>query len=160
MSSVQKITPFLWFDHQAEEAVNLYISLFENSGIDTISRVGADEPEGKGVAQMITFHLAGQPFMALNGGPMAAFSSAISFFVNCETQAEVDRLWKSLLEGGEAQQCGWLVDKFGITWQIVPTILGELMSDPDPVKVSRVTQAMLKMVKLDGEALRRAYAQG
>jgi predicted 3-demethylubiquinone-9 3-methyltransferase (glyoxalase superfamily) len=154
---MQKITPFLWFDHQAEEAVQLYTSLFKNSRIVNISRYGEAGPLPMGTVMTISFELDGQEFMALNGGAYTHFTPAISFFVNCETQAEVDRLWEKLSEGGETEQCGWLKDKFGISWQIVPTILGELMSNPDAEKVSRVTQAMLKMVKLDIQGLKDAY---
>ena len=156
---MQKITPFLWFDNQAEGAVQLYTSLFKNSKIVSMSRYGEGSPLPPGTVMSVTFQLDGQEFMALNGGPYFSFTPAISLFVNCETQQEVDALWEKLSEGGEIQQCGWLKDKYGISWQIVPTILGELMQDKDPAKAARVTEAMLKMVKLDIAELKRAYEQ-
>jgi predicted 3-demethylubiquinone-9 3-methyltransferase (glyoxalase superfamily) len=156
---MQKITPFLWFDHQAEEAANFYTAIFKDSKIGAIARYGDEGPGEKGTVMTVTFQLQGQEFMALNGGPEFAFSPAISFFVNCETQEEVDELWEKLSEGGEKQPCGWLRDQFGVTWQIVPTALGEMMSDPDAEKVRRVVKAMLQMSKLDIAALRRAYEQ-
>ena len=149
----------MWFDYQAEETVQYYTSIFKNSNIVSMSCYGEGSPLPTGTVIMATFQLNCQEFMALNGGPYAPFTEAISFFVNCETQEEVDRLWEKLTKGGEAVQCGWLKDKYGISWQIVPTILGELMQDKDPVKVKRVTQAMLKMVKLDIAELKRAYEQ-
>jgi predicted 3-demethylubiquinone-9 3-methyltransferase (glyoxalase superfamily) len=158
---MQKIIPFLWFDQQAEEAVNLYTSLFKNSKITSVSRYGESEDKlglGKqGSVMSITFRLEGQEFMALNGGPLFTFSPAISLFVNCETQADVDDLWEKLSAGGEKGQCGWLKDKYGVSWQIVPTVLGELLADKDPERSQRVTQAMLKMTKLDIAGLNRAY---
>jgi predicted 3-demethylubiquinone-9 3-methyltransferase (glyoxalase superfamily) len=154
---MQKITPFLWFNDQAEEAANFYTSIFKNSKIESISRVGGDTPGTPGTISMASFELEGQHFMALNGGPVFQFSPAISFFVNCETQQEIDELWEKLSDGGEIEQCGWLKDKFGVSWQIVPSVLGELMQDPDPVKSQRVTQAMLQMIKLDIAGLKRAY---
>jgi predicted 3-demethylubiquinone-9 3-methyltransferase (glyoxalase superfamily) len=157
---MQKITPFLWFDNQAEEAVNFYTSIFKNSRIGSISRYGEEGPGGKGKVMTAIFQLDGQEFMALNGGPVFTFSPAISFFVNCETQEEVDELWEKLSEGGEKGQCGWLKDKFGVSWQIVPTILGELLNDPDAEKASRVTKAMLQMNKLDIKILKQAYEHG
>lgn len=157
---MQKITPFLWFDDQAEEAVNFYTSVFNNSKIGEVRRFGDDVPGPKGKVMTLSFVLDGQEFMALNGGPEFKFTEAISLFVNCETQEEVDRLWYTLSAGGEESQCGWLKDKYGLSWQIVPTILDKLMSDPDPVKASRVTQAMLKMSKLDIQALQQAYDGG
>jgi predicted 3-demethylubiquinone-9 3-methyltransferase (glyoxalase superfamily) len=160
---MQKITPFLWFDDKAEEAANYYTSIFNNSRIESITRYGAEGAEvsgrPEGTAMTVTFHLDGQDFMALNGGPQFTFSPATSFLVNCETQEEVDHLWDKLSEGGETQQCGWLTDKYGVTWQIVPTVLGELMQDQDPEKSGRVMQAMLQMVKIDIAGLRRAYEQ-
>jgi predicted 3-demethylubiquinone-9 3-methyltransferase (glyoxalase superfamily) len=156
MRTMQNIVPFLWFDHQAEEAVQFYTSLFKDSRITSVSRYGEGSPLPAGTVMVVTFQLNGQEFMALNGGPYEPFTSAISFFVNCETQEEVDYLWEKLTEGGQAVQCGWLKDKYGISWQIVPTILGELMQDKDPAKVARVTAAMLKMVKLDSAELLRA----
>jgi predicted 3-demethylubiquinone-9 3-methyltransferase (glyoxalase superfamily) len=154
---MHKITPFLWFDSQAEEAVTFYTSIFKNSKIGSVSRYGDAGPGPKGSVMVMEFELEGQKFTALNGGPVYSFSPAISFFVNCDTQEEVDYLWEKLSQGGQLEQCGWLKDKYGITWQIVPTILGQLMSDPDPEKAARVTQAMLKMIKLDIAELKRAY---
>ena len=158
---MQKIMPCLWFDNQAEEAVNLYTSLFKNSKIMNVTRY--DEAGAKaagksnGSVMTVTFQLDGQEFMALNGGPAFKFTEAISFVVNCETQAEVDELWNKLTTGGEEVQCGWLKDRFGLSWQIVPTALGEMMSDPDPAKAQRVMQAMLQMKKIDIAGLKRAF---
>ena len=160
MSAQQKITPFLWFDHQAEEAANLYVSLFRDSKVTSVSHYGDGMPLPKGTVMSITFRLAGQEFMALNGGPAFKFTAAISFFVNCETQDEIDHLWTKLAEGGEPSQCGWLKDRYGLSWQIVPSVLGDLIGDPDPEKAARATQAMLKMTKLDIAELRRAHAGG
>jgi len=154
---MSKITPFLWFDHQAEEAVSLYTSLFKNSKVLEVARYGDAGPGTPGSVMTIHFVLDGQEFTALNGGPYFTFTGAISFYVNCETQEELDFFWEKLSEGGQVQQCGWLTDKFGITWQIVPAILGKLMSDPDPEKARRVTEAMLKMIKLDIAGLQKAY---
>jgi predicted 3-demethylubiquinone-9 3-methyltransferase (glyoxalase superfamily) len=154
---MQKITPFLWFDHQAEEAANFYVSLFKDSKVTGVSRYGEAGPGPKGTAMTVTFQLEGQEFTALNGGPIFHFTEAISFFVNCKTQEEVDYLWNKLTDGGEPGQCGWLKDKFGLSWQIVPSALGELMSGPDPAKSKRVVEAMLKMRKLDISELKRAY---
>lgn len=148
---MQKITTFLWFDNQAEEAMNFYLSIFKNSKI--ISAI----PGPNGTVMTATFQLDGQEFMALNGGPMFKFTEAISLFVNCETQAEVDELWEKLSAGGEKSRCGWLKDKFGLSWQIIPTVLGELLHDTDPVKANRVMQAMLQMDKIDIRTLRQAY---
>jgi predicted 3-demethylubiquinone-9 3-methyltransferase (glyoxalase superfamily) len=156
---VQKITTFLWFDNQAEEAVNFYTSIFKNSKIDSVARYGDAGPGPKGTVMTATFQLEGQQFMALNGGPEFKFTEAISFFVNCETQDEVDTLWDKLSEGGEKSQCGWLKDKFGVSWQIIPSALGQLLGDPDPRKSQNVMQAMLQMTKIDIAALRRAYEQ-
>lgn len=156
---MQKITPFLWFDGKAEEAVRLYTSLFPGSEITSVSRYTEGMPLPAGSVMTMGFTLFGQKFTALNGGPYAKFTDAISFTVNCETQEEVDRYWGALSEGGEEVQCGWLRDRFGLSWQITPTILGELLSDPDPEKVGRVTQAMMRMVKLDVAGL-RAAAEG
>jgi len=156
---MQKITPFLWFDNNAEEAMQFYTSIFKQSKIGNITRYGDAGPGPKGSVMSGTFELEGQTFMALNGGPEFAFSPAISFFVNCETQEEVDMFWERLSEGGERQNCGWLKDKFGISWQIVPTILGELLGDPDPVKSQAVMQAMLGMHKIDIAGLQQAYDQ-
>jgi predicted 3-demethylubiquinone-9 3-methyltransferase (glyoxalase superfamily) len=154
---MQKITPFLWFDDQAEEAAHFYTSIFKNSRIYGAARYGEDTPGPAGKVMTVSFELDGQQFTALNGGPVFQFTPAISFYVNCESQEEVDYYWNRLSEGGHEEQCGWLKDKYGVSWQIVPSVLGELMSDPDPEKSYRVTQAMLKMVKLDIAELRRAY---
>jgi predicted 3-demethylubiquinone-9 3-methyltransferase (glyoxalase superfamily) len=156
---MQKITPFLWFDDNAEEAVNFYTSIFRNSKIVSMNRLPAGTPGPAGKVMTATFQLEGQEFMALNGGPEFKFNQSISFFVNCETQQEVDRLWEKLSAGGEPGQCGWLKDKFGVSWQIVPTALGQLLGDPDPQKSQRVMQAMLKMTKIDIAELRRAHGQ-
>jgi predicted 3-demethylubiquinone-9 3-methyltransferase (glyoxalase superfamily) len=155
---MQKITPFLWFDDQAEEAMNFYVSIFKNSKVESVSRYGAAGPGQKGKVMSTTFCLDGQQFMALNGGPQHfSFNESISFFVHCETQKEVDELWDKLSEGGEKSQCGWLKDKFGVSWQIIPSALGELLSDPDPDKSKRVMEAMLQMAKIDIAELKRAY---
>ena len=159
MIAKQKITPFLWFDNQAEEAMNFYLSIFKNSKVISVDRYGEAGPRPKGTVMTASFELEGQGFMALNGGPEYKFTEAISFFVNCETQAEVDELWAKLSAGGEEGPCGWLKDKYGVSWQIVPTILGELLSDPDPEKSGRVMKAMLQMKKLDINTLRQAYEQ-
>jgi predicted 3-demethylubiquinone-9 3-methyltransferase (glyoxalase superfamily) len=157
---MQKITPFLWFNDQAEEAMNFYTSIFKNSKIGSISRYGEGGPGQPGSVMTATFELDGQEFMALNGGPLFTFTEAISFFVNCETQAEVDELWTKLTEGGEESQCGWLKDKYGLSWQIVPTALGELLNDPDAEKAGRVMNAMLQMKKIDIAGLKAASEQG
>ncbi len=151
-----KITPFLWFDTQAEEAMNFYVSIFKNSKIVNVSRYGEGAPIPAGTVMSATFELDGQPFMALNAGPQYKFTEAISFFVNCETQEEVDEFWEKLTEGGEEGQCGWLKDKFGLSWQIIPSNLGELLGNPDPEKARRAMEAMLKMKKLDIETLTQA----
>jgi len=156
---MQKITPFLWFDDKAEEAMNFYVSIFKNSKRGRISRYGEAGPGPKGTVMVATFQLEGQEFIALNGGPHFKFTEAISLVVNCETQEEVDGFWEKLSEGGSRGQCGWLKDKYGLSWQIVPTALGELMSDPDPEKSKRVMQSMLQMKKLDIKGLRQAYQQ-
>ena len=160
---MQKIIPFLWFDNQAEEAAKFYTSIFKNSKIGKIARYG-DEGEKttgrpKGSVMTVEFQLEGQEFVALNGGPLFKFTEAISFVVNCKTQAEVDKFWKKLSAGGKEVQCGWLKDKYGLSWQIVPTVLGELVSDNDAAKSQRVMQAMLKMVKLDIKKLKQAAKQ-
>ena len=154
---MQKIVPFLWFNDQAEEAMNHYISIFPDSKAVRIMRYGDAGPGPKGTVMSVTFQLAGQEFMALNGGPQFKFTEAISLFVNCETQAEVDELWEKLSEGGEGGPCGWLQDKYGLSWQIVPTALGEMLQDKDAEKANRVMQAMLQMSKIDIAGLRRAY---
>jgi predicted 3-demethylubiquinone-9 3-methyltransferase (glyoxalase superfamily) len=157
---MQKITPFLWFDYQAEEAVNLYVSLFKNSRIGRVHRYGKEGPGPAGTVMTIAFELDGQEFAALNGGPHYTFSPAISFVVNCETQQDVDSLWEKLSAGGRKDRCGWLTDKFGVTWQIVPRILLELLADQDRVKAGRVMQAMLQMDKLDIGKLKQVYERG
>jgi predicted 3-demethylubiquinone-9 3-methyltransferase (glyoxalase superfamily) len=157
---MHKITPFLWFDHQAEEAMHFYVSIFKNSKVLSVSRYSEDVPGLGGKVMSVTFMLNGQEIMALNGGPQFNFTEAISLFVSCETQAEVDDLWAKLTaDGGEEGPCGWLKDKFGLSWQIIPTALGELMNDPDPQKSKRVMDAMLKMKKIEIAALRAAYNQ-
>jgi predicted 3-demethylubiquinone-9 3-methyltransferase (glyoxalase superfamily) len=154
---MQKITPFLWFDNQAEEAANFYVSIYKNSKILSISRYGEAGPGPKGSAMTVVFQLDGEEFIALNGGPLFKFTEAISFVVNCETQQEVDEFWEKLSKDGEESRCGWLKDKYGLSWQIVPTILGKLMTDPDPQKSKRVMEAMLKMKKIVIDDLKRAY---
>jgi predicted 3-demethylubiquinone-9 3-methyltransferase (glyoxalase superfamily) len=157
----QKITPFLWFDNQAEEAINFYTSIFKNSRIVNVMRWGDAGPGPKGSVMTATFLLNGQEFIALNGGPQFKFTEAISLFVKCESQEEVDEYWEKLLSGGgQPQQCGWLKDKFGLSWQIVPTILGELLQDKDREKSKRVMNAMMQMVKIDINKLKQAYEQG
>jgi predicted 3-demethylubiquinone-9 3-methyltransferase (glyoxalase superfamily) len=156
---MQKINTFLWFDNQAEEAANFYTSLFKNSRIHTVSRYGDAGPGPKGTAMVVTFELDGQQFLALNGGPQFKFTPAISLLVNCETQQEVDDLWSKLSEGGRKDRCGWLTDRYGLSWQIIPTVLGKLMADPDPIKSGRVMKAMLQMDKIDIQALQQAYQQ-
>jgi len=157
---MQKITPFLWFDHQAEEAAKFYVSLFKNSKILNIARYVEGAPMPKGTVMTVDFVLEGERFTALNGGPMFKFTEAISFLVNCESQDEVDMLWKKLTSnGGVEGQCGWLKDKYGLSWQIIPTALSQMLSDHDPEKAQRVMSAMLKMKKIDVEALRQAYNQ-
>jgi predicted 3-demethylubiquinone-9 3-methyltransferase (glyoxalase superfamily) len=157
MNGMQKITTFLWFDDQAEEAAKFYTSIFKNAKIGTVSRYGDGAPRPKGTAMVVTFQLAGQEFMALNGGPLFKFTEAISLLVSCETQEEVDEYWEKLTAGGQESQCGWLKDKYGLSWQIVPTALGKLLSDPDPEKSQRVMKAMLQMKKIDVKRLQQAY---
>ena len=154
---MQKISPFLWFDGKAEEAANFYVSIFRNSKIASVMHYGEAGPGPKGSVMGVTFQLDGQEFMAINGGPQFTFSPAISFFVKCETQAEIDHFWDKLLAGGKAQQCGWLTDKYGVTWQIVPTILGELLQSKDAEKSQRAMRAMMQMIKLDIAALKKAF---
>jgi predicted 3-demethylubiquinone-9 3-methyltransferase (glyoxalase superfamily) len=157
----QKITPFLWFDTQAEDAVNFYVSIFRNSKIRSIARYDEEAAKAsgrpKGSVMTVAFELNGQEFVALNGGPLFKFTEAISFVVNCETQEEVDHFWEKLSAGGQEVQCGWLKDRFGVSWQVVPTVLVEMLQDKDPLKARRVMGAMLKMKKIDVEALKRAY---
>ena len=155
---MQKITPFLWFDNNAEEAMNFYVSIFRNSKVKTVSRYGEAGPGPAGTVMTAEFELEGQEFVALNGGPRFKFTEAISFVVNCETQEEVDSFWEKLSEGGEKSRCGWLKDRFGLWWQVVPTILAELMGDKDPEKSKRVMQAMLQMDKIEIDPLKRAHA--
>ncbi len=157
---MQKITTFLTFKDKAEEAVNFYVSIFKNSKIKSVTRYGEAGPGPKGSVMSATFQLAGQEFFALNGGPYFSFAQGISLFVNCETQKEVDDLWEKLSAGGEKQPCGWLKDKYGVSWQIIPSVLGEMLQDKDANKSRKVMEAMLKMHKIDIEILRRAYEQG
>jgi predicted 3-demethylubiquinone-9 3-methyltransferase (glyoxalase superfamily) len=156
---MQKIVPFLWFDGRAEEAMNFYVAIFKNSKVGNVTRCGDAGPGPKGSVLTTSFQLEGQDFIALNGGPAYQFTPAISLFVNCETQREVDDLWDKLSDGGKIQQCGWLQDKFGVSWQIIPTTLMKLLNDKDTAKSARVMKAMLGMVKIDIEGLRRAYEQ-
>lgn len=156
---MQKITPFLWFDDKAEEAMNFYVSIFKHSKVGRVSRYGDAGPGPKGSVMSATFELDGQEFFALNGGPVFQFTPAISFFVNCETQAEVDEFWEKLSAGGETNRCGWLRDKYGVSWQIVPSILGKLLQDPDAAKSTRVMKAMMQMTKLDIRGLEQAALQ-
>ena len=156
---MHKITPFITFNNQAEEAVNFYISIFRNSKILSMNRYGEGGPMPAGTVMGASFVLEGQEFYALNGGPHFTFSEGISLYVNCETQKEVDELWEKLSAGGEKGQCGWLKDKFGVSWQIIPTALGQMLGDKDPKKAQNVMQAMLQMTKIDIAALRRAYEQ-
>jgi predicted 3-demethylubiquinone-9 3-methyltransferase (glyoxalase superfamily) len=154
---IQKITPFLWFDHQAEEAAAFYVSIFPNSRIVKVARYGEGSPGPPGSVMTVEFQLEGQSFVALNGGPHFKFTEAISFVVNCQTQDEVDTYWEKLSAGGSDFQCGWLKDKFGLSWQVVPTALSKLLSDPDPEKSQRVMKALMTMKKLDVRALKQAF---
>jgi predicted 3-demethylubiquinone-9 3-methyltransferase (glyoxalase superfamily) len=154
---MQKISPFLWFDTQAEEAANFYVSIFPNARVSKTMRWGEGGPGPAGSVMTIAFELDGQKFTGLNGGPHFKFTEAVSFVIDCADQAEVDRYWAALSEGGEVQQCGWLKDRFGVSWQVVPRALVELAGDPDPVKSARVMAAMMQMVKLDVAGLQRAY---
>lgn len=157
---MQKITPFLWFDNNAEEAMNFYVTIFKNAKIRETRYYGDAGPGPKGSFMTGTFELNGEEFMALNGGPLFNFSSAVSFFVKCETQEEVDQYWEKLSAGGgEKMDCGWLKDKYGVTWQIVPNVLGEYLGDKDPAKVKRVMEAMMKMKKLDIAGLKKAFKE-
>jgi predicted 3-demethylubiquinone-9 3-methyltransferase (glyoxalase superfamily) len=151
---MQKIVPFLWFDGKAEEAAKFYVSVFKNSKVVSVM------PGPQGTAMGVAFQLEGQDFYALNGGPQHKFTPAISLFVNCATQQEVDELWKRLLAGGREDQCGWLQDRYGLSWQIIPTVLGKMLGDKDPAKANRAMQAMLKMKKLDIKGLQEAYDRG
>ena len=160
---MQRITPFLWFDDQAEEAANFYTSIFKNSKIVTTARYGEAGAEvsgrPKGTVMTVAFQLDGQEFVALNGGPQFKFTEAISLVVNCQTQEEVDEYWQKLSDGGQEIQCGWLKDKYGLSWQIVPTILDEMLANPDPKKAERAMKAMLQMKKIDIKGLKQAYEQ-
>jgi predicted 3-demethylubiquinone-9 3-methyltransferase (glyoxalase superfamily) len=156
---MQKITPCLWFDQQAEEAARFYVSIFKNSKIGDVVHYGDHGPLPKGTVLTVRFTLDGQEFLALNGGPVFKFTEAISLMVNCETQEELDRMWEKLSEGAEVVECGWLKDKYGLSWQIVPTVIGEMLSDADPARSNRVMQAVLKMKKLDIRKLEEAYGQ-
>jgi predicted 3-demethylubiquinone-9 3-methyltransferase (glyoxalase superfamily) len=157
---MQKIITYLWFNDKAEEAANFYVSLFKNSKINAVRRYGDAGPGPKGSAMSVEFELEGQHFIALNGGPHFTFTPAISLFVNCENQQEVDELWQKFTAGGKESRCGWLQDKYGLSWQIIPTALGKLLSDPDPAKSSRVMKAMLQMGKIDVKALQEAHGGG
>jgi predicted 3-demethylubiquinone-9 3-methyltransferase (glyoxalase superfamily) len=157
----QKITPFLWFNGNAEEAMKFYTSIFRNSRVTSLTRYGEAGPGPKGTVMSATFELEGQEFYALNGGPQFKFTPAISFFIACDTQREIDRLWAKLTaDGGEEQPCGWLNDKYGLTWQVVPSTLGDMLSDDDEGKANAVMEAMLKMTKLDIAELQEAYRRG
>jgi predicted 3-demethylubiquinone-9 3-methyltransferase (glyoxalase superfamily) len=157
---MQKITPFLWFDGNAEEAMNFYVSIFKNSRITEVTRYGEAGPGPKGTVMSVTCRLDGQDFFALNGGPQFTFSPAVSFVVNCETQEEVDALWEKLSAGGKKNRCGWLTEKYGVTWQVVPSVLTKLLNDKDAEKSKRAMQAMMKMEKLEIRGLERAYGEG
>lgn len=156
---MQKITPFLWFDNNAEEAMNFYVSIFKNSKVGKLSRCGDAGPGPKGSVVTAEFELDGQKFIALNAGPIFKFNEAISFYVNCETQEEVDELYGKLMQGGTESQCGWLKDKFGLWWQIIPSALTQMLGDKDPRKSANVMKAMLQMKKIDIAGLKRAYEQ-
>jgi predicted 3-demethylubiquinone-9 3-methyltransferase (glyoxalase superfamily) len=153
-----KITPFLWFDTQAEAAAKFYVSIFKNSKIVSTTRYGDAGPGPKGSVMTVAFKLDGQDFIALNGGPHFTFTEAVSFVVDCKTQEDVDEYWTKLSAGGSEGPCGWLKDKYGLSWQIVPSVLTELLGDPDREQARRVTEAMLKMKKIDNNGLKRAYA--
>ena len=155
----QKITPFLWFDDNAEEAMNFYVSIFKDSEILSVNRVGGGEPGSDDKVIVVSFRLAGQEFMGLNGGPHFTFTEAISLFIDCDSQDDVDELWDKLSAGGQTSQCGWLKDKFGVSWQVIPSILGEMLQDEDRERANRVMQAMLQMTKIDIAKLKQAYAQ-
>lgn len=154
---MQKITPFLWFDGKAEEAMNFYVAIFKNAKVGKVNRYPEGGPAPAGTVLTCSFQLDGQEFIALNGGPMFSFTPAISFSVDCKSQEEVDHYWEKLSEGGQKERCGWLKDKFGLSWQIVPTVLGELMGDKDPEKAKRVMLAMMQMDKIDIAKLKQAY---
>jgi predicted 3-demethylubiquinone-9 3-methyltransferase (glyoxalase superfamily) len=155
----QKITPFLWFDGKAEEAANFYVSIFERSKLVSVTRYGDAGPGPKGTVMSVIFRLEGQEFFALNGGPQFTFSPAISFFVSCKTQQEIDELWQKLSAGGKKQPCGWLQDKYGLSWQVVPSVLGKMLQDKDAERAERVMKAMMQMEKLDIKRLKQAYGR-
>lgn len=154
---MKQIAPFLWFDNQAEEAMNFYMSVFENSEVLSVSRYGDTGPGPKGTVMVASFKINGQEFLALNGGPHFHFTEAISFYIPCEDQIEVNYFWDKLSEGGQTSQCGWLKDKYGLSWQVVPTLLGEFLSDKDPKKVNNVMAAMMQMTKIESKLLQEAY---
>ena len=154
------ITPFLWFDDKAEEAMNLYVSLFPNSHVINVSRMGPSDGESLAPAFSVTFEINGQRFQGMNGGPHYTFTPAVSFMVDCETQEEIDRYWNALSDGGHEMQCGWVTDRFGVTWQIIPSCLGTLLGDADQMKAGRARDAMMSMIKFDIAALKRAHAGG
>ena len=156
---LQKITPFFWYAKEAEEAAKFYTGIFPNSRVTRVSTLPSESPSGPpGSVKVVEFELCGQAFVAMSAGPLDPFNHAVSFVVNCEDQAELDRYWNALLEGGAPEQCGWLKDRFGLSWQIVPTVMGEFMVDPDRAKAKRAADAMLKMVKLDITTLKKAHA--
>ncbi len=158
---MSKIIPSLWYSDKAVEAAKFYVSLLPNSRIDSVTDLPADSPSGPaGSVQLVEFTLSGQPFMAINAGPLDPFNHAVSFVINCADQGEIDRLWSALLDGGTAEACGWLKDRYGLSWQIVPTVLGEMMKDSNRARAKRVAEAMLQMVKIDIAALRKAYDGG
>lgn len=155
---MQKITPFLWYSKEAEQAARFYASIFPDSRVNRVVSMPGESPSGPpGSVKIVDFVLFGQPFTAMSAGPLDPFNHAVSFVVSCETQDEIDRYWNALLEGGSAEQCGWLKDRFGVSWQIVPTVLADMMSDRDPAKAKRAAEAMMKMVKFDIAALEKAY---
>lgn len=155
--AIQKITPFLWYSHQAEEAARRYVSIFPDSRITRVVAMPAESPSGPpGSVKIVEFELFGQSFVAMSAGPLEPFNHAVSFVVSCDDQVEIDHYWSALLEGGSAEQCGWLKDRFGLSWQIVPSVLGKLMADPDPRRAKRVAEAMMKMVKFDIATLQSA----
>jgi predicted 3-demethylubiquinone-9 3-methyltransferase (glyoxalase superfamily) len=156
--SMQKITPFLWYSHEAEEAAAFYASIFPDSRVTRVVTLPSESPSGPpGSVKVVEFVLFGQPFVAMSAGPLDPFNHAVSFVVNCETQAELDRYWNALLDGGTAEACGWLKDRYGVSWQIVPTVLAEMMADPDRAKAKRATDTMMKMVKIDIAAMKAAF---
>ena len=156
---MQKITPFLWYAKEAEEAAKFYASIFPDSRVERVVSMPSESPSGPpGSVKVVEFRLFGQPFVAMSAGPLDPFNHAVSFVVNCDDQVELDRYWNALVEGGKAEQCGWLKDRYGLSWQIVPTVLGKMMADPDRAKAKRATDAMLKMVKIDVAALQKAFA--